>query len=53
MAGTNQTAIWSPEDQDGIDAAYHAKYDRYGPRIVGSVTGPRCSQRDRPPRPAS
>jgi hypothetical protein len=23
-----------------IDAAYHhAKYDRYGPRIVGSVTG--------------
>jgi hypothetical protein len=26
--------------QDSIDAAYHAKYDRYGPRIVGSVTGP-------------
>lgn len=24
----------------GIDAAYHAKYDRYGPQIVGSVTGP-------------
>jgi hypothetical protein len=24
----------------GIDAAYHGKYDRYGPRIVGSVTGP-------------
>ena len=23
-----------------IDAAYHSKYDRYGPRIVGSVTGP-------------
>jgi hypothetical protein len=23
-----------------IDAAYHAKYDRYGPRIVGSVVGP-------------
>jgi hypothetical protein len=22
-----------------LDAAYHAKYDRYGPRIVGSVTG--------------
>lgn len=20
--------------------AYHEKYDRYGPRIVGSVTGP-------------
>jgi hypothetical protein len=30
----------APEDQDGIDATYHAKYDRYGPRIVGSVTGP-------------
>ena len=22
-----------------IDAAYHAEYDRYGPRIVGPVTG--------------
>ena len=22
-----------------VDAAYHAKYDRYGPRIVGSVVG--------------
>lgn len=24
----------------GIDAAYHHKYDRYGARIVGHVTGP-------------
>jgi len=23
----------------GIDAAYHAKYDRHGPAIVGTVTG--------------
>ena len=23
-----------------IDEAYHAKYDRYGPAIVGTVTGP-------------
>jgi hypothetical protein len=23
-----------------IDAAYHAKYDRYGPKIVGTVVGP-------------
>ena len=23
-----------------IDAAYHSKYDRYGPEIVGSVVGP-------------
>jgi hypothetical protein len=29
-----------PAVQGGIDAAYHAKYDRYGPQIVGSVTGP-------------
>jgi len=25
-----------------IDAAYHVKYDRYGPQIVGSVVGPRA-----------
>lgn len=24
----------------GIDAAYHSKYDRYGPKIVGTVVGP-------------
>jgi hypothetical protein len=23
-----------------IDVTYHSKYDRYGPRIVGSVVGP-------------
>ncbi|XVU28868.1 DUF2255 family protein [Actinoplanes sp. CA-054009] len=27
------------ESPDGIDQAYHDKYDRYGPAIVGSVTG--------------
>jgi len=26
--------------QGDIDSAYHAKYDRYGPQIVGPVTGP-------------
>jgi hypothetical protein len=26
-----------PEGADAITAAYHAKYDHYGPRIVGSV----------------
>ena len=26
--------------QSAIDAAYHAKYDRYGAAIVGHVTGP-------------
>lgn len=25
--------------QAAIDVAYHAKYDRYGPQIVGTVTG--------------
>jgi hypothetical protein len=28
-----------PDAYAGIDAAYHAKYDRYGPAIVGSVVG--------------
>lgn len=29
-----------PAAHDAVDAAYHAKYDRFGPRIVGSVVGP-------------
>lgn len=29
-----------PGLHSAIDAAYHAKYDRYGPRIVGTVVGP-------------
>jgi len=28
----------------GIDAAYHAKYDRYGPAIVGSVVGEKAHE---------
>jgi hypothetical protein len=31
-----------PAVQAAVDAAYHAKYDRYGPQIVGSVTGPQA-----------
>ena len=31
-----------PEAGAAIDAAYHAKYDRRGPRIVGTVVGPRA-----------
>lgn len=27
-----------------LDGAYHAKYDHYGPRIVGSVVGPAARQ---------
>jgi hypothetical protein len=28
---------------DSIDAAYHAKYDRHGPAIVGTVVGPEAA----------
>jgi hypothetical protein len=30
-----------PEVHDAVDAAYHAKYERHGPRIVGTVVGPK------------
>ena len=30
----------APGVHAAIDAAYHSKYDRYGPAIVGSVVGP-------------
>lgn len=42
-AGIERDVTFAParaEAQGDIDAAYHAKYDRYGPAIVGSVTGP-------------
>jgi hypothetical protein len=29
----------APEVADAVSAAYHAKYDRHGPQIVGSVVG--------------
>jgi len=29
-----------PDAHPAIDAAYRAKYDRYGPDVVGHVTGP-------------
>lgn len=32
-------ATADPAAHAAIDNAYHAKYDRHGPRIVGSVTG--------------
>jgi len=28
-----------PDEHAAIDAAYHAKYDRHGPAIVGTVVG--------------
>jgi hypothetical protein len=30
----------TPDVNAALDAAYHAKYDRYGPSIVGTVVGP-------------
>lgn len=32
----------APDVHAGLDAAYHAKYDRYGPEIVGTVVGPQA-----------
>ena len=32
----------APDAHPAIDAAYHAKYDRYGPRIVDTVVGPQA-----------
>jgi hypothetical protein len=29
-----------PDAHAALDAAYHSKYDGYGPQIVGSVVGP-------------
>jgi hypothetical protein len=29
-----------PDVHGAIDAAYHAKYDQHGPKIVGTVVGP-------------
>jgi hypothetical protein len=40
--GLERDVIFSeaaPDVHADIDAAYHAKYDRYGPAIVGSVVG--------------
>jgi len=42
-AGGAERDVTFAQADDGaqaeIDAAYHAKYDRYGPQIVGSVAG--------------
>lgn len=40
--GLERNVVFHAPDQDvhgAIDRAYHDKYDRYGPRIVGSVVG--------------
>jgi hypothetical protein len=33
-----------PDVDAGVDAAYHAKYDRHGPRIVGTVVSPEAAR---------
>ena len=33
-----------PELVDPLHAAYHAKYDRYGPSIVGTVVSPEAAR---------
>lgn len=35
VIGDDETAV-----HEAVDAAYHAKYDRHGPAIVGTVVGP-------------
>lgn len=48
-AGIERDVTFTPasqldaEAQAAVDAAYHAKYDRYGPQIVGTVTGPHAA----------
>ncbi|HEY9294223.1 MAG TPA: DUF2255 family protein [Microlunatus sp.] len=40
--GVEQDVIFADADpgvQAAVTAAYHSKYDRYGPAIVGTVTG--------------
>jgi len=41
--GVEKDVTFEPADpalHDAVDAAYHAKYDRHGPEIVGTVVGP-------------
>jgi hypothetical protein len=41
--GVEKDVVFEEPDDDihaAVDAAYHAKYDRYGQQIVGTVTGP-------------
>ena len=33
-----------PEVADDLHAAYHTKYDRYGPKIVGTVVSPEAAR---------
>jgi hypothetical protein len=45
--GVERDVAFTPVSDAGtlaaVDAAYHAKYDRYGQQIVGTVTGPHAN----------
>ena len=44
--GVEHDVTFEPADENAnpqIDAAYHAKYDRYGTDIVGTVVGPKAA----------
>ncbi|GAA3392901.1 DUF2255 family protein [Cryptosporangium minutisporangium] len=44
--GVEQNVTFAEADADvhpAIDEAYHAKYDQYGPAIVGTVVGPQAA----------
>jgi len=41
---TSRSKWPGPEVADGISDAYHAKYDRYGPTIVGTVVSPESAR---------
>lgn len=44
--GVERDVTFEPADaaaNNDIDAAYHAKYDRYGPAVVGPVVGPKAA----------
>ncbi|WP_456789895.1 DUF2255 family protein [Cellulomonas sp. P5_C5] len=46
VSGLEQDVAFVAPDPDAhaaIDAAYHAKYDRYGPAIVNTVVGPEAA----------
>jgi hypothetical protein len=44
--GFERDVTFEPADENAnqqIDAAYHVKYDRYGPDIVSTVVGPKAA----------
>lgn len=46
VGGTEHDVTFTPAPPDladDIDAAYHTKYDQYGPRIVGAILGPEAA----------